>query len=412
MNINLTTFVINIFFIMNKKKIFNDPLYGLVGFDHKIIYDIIDHPYFQRLRRIKQLGFADYIYPGATHSRFQHSLGALHLMKQSIETLRWKGVDISDEEYKAASIAILLHDTGHTPFSHTLEKVFFKESHEQLSLMIMQKLNEEWKGELDLAIKIFTGEYERRFFHELISSQLDVDRLDYLNRDSYFTGVAEGVIGYDRIIKMLNVVDDKLVVEEKALYSIEKFLVARKIMHWQVYLHKTVIVVDRMLSLIFDILLKNKTGKDFGLLPQMVKDMLAGDGLERKLQYFKYFDDTDIVMAVKLLTKADNKVLRMLAKGILDRKLLKIVVKNEKPGSDYLEMIRHKVETECSYEKEIIDMLIFTGCEHNDVYSAIESEDIHILTKGGEVKSLTAYLPSLNDNLKSVKYFVIYPKCS
>ena len=397
---------------MNKKKIFNDPLYGLIGFDHKIIYDIIDNPYFQRLRRIKQLGFADYIYPGASHSRFQHSLGALYLMKQSIDTLRWKGVSISEEEYKAVSIAILLHDVGHTPFSHTLEKVFFEESHEQLSLAIMHLINEEKNGELDLAIKIFTGKYERQFFHELLSSQLDVDRLDYLNRDSYFTGVAEGVIGYDRIIKMLNIVDDKLVVEEKGLYSIEKFLVARKIMHWQVYLHKTSIVVDRMLSLIFDILSRDMNSKDFKMLPQSIKQIISSNNIQEKLYLLKYFDDNDIIMSIKLLTKANNNVLRMLSIGILDRKLLKIVLKNNKISSDYLSLIRHNVERECGFDKDILQSLIFTGREYNDIYSGKKDEDILILTKDGAVKSITEYLPLLNEDLKSVKYFVIYPKCS
>ena len=232
---------------MAKKKIFNDPVYGFISFPTELIYDLIDHRYFQRLRRISQLGLTHYVYPGALHTRFHHALGALHLMTEAILTLREKGVSISDEEYEAVCIAILLHDIGHGPFSHALELSIVNVHHENLSVLFMEKLNDEFNGQLSLAIKIFNGTYSKFFLHELVSSQLDMDRMDYLIRDSYFTGVAEGVIGYDRIIKMLNVVDHHLVVEEKGIYSVEKFLVARRLMYWQVYLHKTVLSAEQML---------------------------------------------------------------------------------------------------------------------------------------------------------------------
>ena len=232
---------------MNKKKILNDPVYGFINIPYNIIFDLIEHPYFQRLRRIKQLGLTDYVYPGALHTRFHHALGALHLMTQTIDVLRSKGVDITEKEAKAVSIAILLHDIGHGPFSHVLENTLVNVHHEDLSLMFMKSLNEEFKGKLDLAIKIFTNKYSKKFLHQLVASQLDMDRLDYLTRDSFFTGVYEGVVGYDRIIKMLSVANGKLVVEEKGIYSIEKFLTSRRLMYWQVYLHKTVVAAEQML---------------------------------------------------------------------------------------------------------------------------------------------------------------------
>ena len=238
---------------MSKKKIFNDPVYGFVSFPTELLYDLIDHKYFQRLRRITQLGLTHYVYPGALHTRFHHALGALHLMTEAVQTLREKGVVISDEEYEAVCVAILLHDIGHGPYSHALEHSFIDIHHEELSILFMQKLNEEFDGRLSLAMSIFEGSYKKGFLHELVSSQLDMDRLDYLIRDSYFTGVAEGVIGYDRIIKMLDVVDNQLVIEEKGIYSVEKFLVSRRVMYWQVYLHKTVLSAEQMLIAVLKI---------------------------------------------------------------------------------------------------------------------------------------------------------------
>ncbi|HRJ36330.1 MAG TPA: HD domain-containing protein, partial [Flavobacteriales bacterium] len=231
-----------------KHKIFNDPVYGFITLPNNLALDIIDHPWFQRLRRIRQLGMSHLVYPGALHTRFHHAMGAMHLMTQAIETLRSKGHSISEEEAEAVTIAILLHDIGHGPFSHALENTIVEEvHHEEISLLFMERLNQEFKGKLDLAIKIFNNTYKKKFLHQLVSSQLDMDRLDYLNRDSFFTGVSEGVVGSERIIKMLDVVKDHLVVEEKGIYSIEKFIIARRLMYWQVYLHKTVVAAELML---------------------------------------------------------------------------------------------------------------------------------------------------------------------
>jgi HD superfamily phosphohydrolase len=227
---------------LNKKKIINDPVYGFINIPNELIYDIIDHPFLQRLRRIKQLGLTDYVYPGALHTRFHHALGAMHLMKETLDNLREKGIEIDDDEYTAALLAILLHDIGHAPFSHALEQVLAPGvPHEQISSLIMEELNRQYNGALDLALKMFNSQYERKFFNQLIASQLDIDRLDYLNRDSFFTGVSEGKIGSERIIKLLTVVNNEIIVEEKGIYSIENFLSARRLMYWQVYLHKTTI---------------------------------------------------------------------------------------------------------------------------------------------------------------------------
>ena len=232
---------------MNKKKIFNDPIYGLIRFNHEIIYEIIDHPYFQRLRRISQQALSHYVYPGALHTRFQHALGALHLMTRALDTLKSKGIEITDQEYEACSIAVLLHDIGHGPFSHALEHALADVHHENISLLLMEKIAEELNADFSMAMDIFKGEYRRPFLHQLVSGQIDVDRMDYLTRDSFYSGVAEGIIGYDRIITMMSVYNDQLVIEEKGIYSIEKFLMARRLMYWQVYLHKTVISAEVML---------------------------------------------------------------------------------------------------------------------------------------------------------------------
>jgi len=233
--------------IMSKSKIFNDPVYGFVSVPYGLLFNLVEHRWFQRLRRIKQVSLTHYVYPGALHTRFHHALGALHLMQQAIEVLRSKGAYISDQEAEAVSAAILLHDIGHGPFSHTLEHTLVRAHHEALSLLFMEQLNQELGGALDMTIRIFRDQYPKRFLHQLVSGQLDMDRMDYLNRDSFFTGVHEGVIGYDRIIKMLAIQNDELVVEEKGIYSIEKFLIARRLMYWQVYLHKTVLSAEQML---------------------------------------------------------------------------------------------------------------------------------------------------------------------
>jgi len=260
---------------LNKLKIINDPVYGFINIPYEIIFDLIEHPYFQRLRRIQQLGFTNLVYPGALHTRFHHALGAMHLMTQAIETLKNKGATITEEEAVGVTIAILLHDIGHGPFSHALEHTIIQDTdHEAMSLLYMQQLNNEFNGALNLAIEIFKGTYAKQFLHQLVSSQLDMDRLDYLTRDSFFTGVYEGVVGYDRIIKMLNVVNDKLVVDAKGIYSIEKFLIARRLMYWQVYLHKTVLAAELMLIKVLEraiaLVTDNKTILNNGNIPMIL----------------------------------------------------------------------------------------------------------------------------------------------
>ncbi len=393
---------------MNKKKIFNDPLYGLIGFDQEIIYKIIDHPFFQRLRRIKQMGLADYVYPSANHTRFSHSLGALYLLKKSIETLKWKGVEISDEEYKAASISILLHDIGHSPFSHSLEKVFLPLSHEEISLKLMHRLNDEFDGELNMAIRMFQGRYHRQFFHQLISGQVDVDRLDYLTRDSFFTGVAEGVVGYDRIIKMFNVIEDKLVIEEKGVYSIEKFLIARKIMYWQVYMHKTSIVADKMLNILLNYTLNEAQEKDFNLLPESLKVFKEIENIEDKVLKLTKIDDSDIVFSLKNLVRSGDELIWFLSNGLLKRKLLKIIFTDSKIDKENINTLISKSELSKSLSDKTKEKLFITGSEVNDIYNSNNDDEILILSKNGDIEPISKYIPFLTNMYKSVKYFGIY----
>ena len=305
--------------MQNKKKIFNDPVYGFITIPYELLFDLIEHPYFQRLRRIKQLGMTDYVYPGALHTRFHHALGALHLMTQTIESLRSKGVKITEEEALGVSIGILLHDIGHGPFSHALEHTIIDIHHETLSLTFMNVLNEEFDGALTTAIDIFTDQYPKRFLHQLISGQLDMDRLDYLTRDSFFTGVYEGVVGYDRIIKMLAVKEDELVVEEKGIYSIEKFLVARRLMYWQVYLHKTVVAAEQMLVRVLE---RAKLLAKQGIVlkvPDNLAYFLYNDFSEAELQEnsrellnnFARLDDYDIFAALKEFTLLEDPFLSL-----------------------------------------------------------------------------------------------------
>ncbi len=394
---------------MNKKKIFNDTIYGIVEFDHDIIYQLIDHPYFQRLRRIKQMGFSDYVYPGAVHTRFQHSLGALYLVREAINSLKWKGVKISNEEYEAVSIAVLLHDLGHGPFSHSLERVLIPFSHEEISLKMMHILNREMTGRLDLAIDIYKGNYKRKFFSQLIAGQLDVDRLDYLNRDSYYTGVIEGKVGYDRLIKMLNVVDDELVIEEKAIYSVERFFMARKMMYWQVYLHKTSIVADEMLHILFKYMIEEADKKEIQKLPENLQLLIEGSvDINRKLENFIEIDDSDIIFAIKQLVDSDDEVISLLSNGILNRNLLKIKLTNDRINSDYLKLLRRNVQQKYGIGSKITDWCVLTGEVSNSIFENIQG-DIRILLNDGGVESVGNLLDSLRFGTKSVKYFVLYP---
>ena len=402
---------------MNKKKIFNDPVYGFINIPYNIIFDLIEHPYFQRLRRIKQLGSTDHVYPGALHTRFHHALGAMHLMTQAIEVLRSKGVKISKKEAKAVSIAILLHDIGHGPFSHALEHTLVNIHHEEISLFFMEELNKEFKGKLSLAIKIFKNEYSKKFLHQLVSGQLDMDRMDYLTRDSFFTGVIEGMIGYDRIIKMLSVKDGNLVVDSKGVYSIEKFLIARKLMYWQVYLHKTVVASEQMLVKVL------KRAKE---LADMKKKLDISENLayffyhcptkpfkkkEQKevLQNFALLDDFDIYSALKSFMNSDDFFLAYLSKSLLNRNLFKIEFSNEPFDSDYLEKIRLKIINKFPVDEQSAEQLMISGKESNNVYTT-SKEEILINFKDGRVLPMSEISDFGIQTKNITKYYLCYPK--
>lgn len=401
---------------MAKKKIFNDPVYGFVSFPTELIYDLIDHRYFQRLRRISQLGLTHYVYPGALHTRFHHALGALHLMTEAIQTLREKGVSITDEEYEAVCIAILLHDIGHGPFSHALEHSIVNLHHENLSFLFMERLNTEFNGQLTLAISIFNGTYDKFFLHELVSSQLDMDRMDYLIRDSYFTGVAEGVIGYDRIIKMLNVVDHHLVVEEKGIYSVEKFLVARRLMYWQVYLHKTVLSAEQMLIAILkrskqlivsniDVTCSKSLYKflasDFSVIS---KESIVSDYIDA----FAEIDDVDIMALVKNNTEHSDFILSFTAKCLLERKLFKIYLRDEPFSENEKRTVLEGVEQRLNITSELAENLILEGQESNLSYNS-KKEEIRILQKDGEVRLLSDFHTEFLKPRTITKYYISYP---
>jgi len=338
----------------NKKKIFNDPVYGFISVPYELILDIIDHPYFQRLRRIKQLGLSHLVYPGALHTRFHHVLGCTNLMQQAIETLQSKGHEITEEEAKGVTLAILLHDIGHGPYSHALEHSIAKGvHHEELSLIFMQKLNEEFNGQLATAIEIFTNRYPKKFLHQLVSSQLDMDRLDYLKRDSFYTGVSEGVVSNQRIIKMLDIVNDELVIQEKGIYSIEKFIVARRLMYWQVYLHKTVISAEFLLVKVLE-RAKELANKNIELFCSPAFHLFLYNDITKEefnkievLEAFSKLDDYDILGAIKVWTNHEDKILALLSTMITDRKLLKVAIQKEAFTEDDLEVHKQKMMLDC-----------------------------------------------------------------
>jgi len=403
---------------MSKSKIFNDPVYGFVTVPYGIIFDLVEHPYFQRLRRISQLGLTSYVYPGALHTRFHHALGALHLTREAVKVLKAKGVPISKEEAEGVSIAILLHDIGHGPFSHALEHTLVDLHHEELSLLFMEDLNKIFNGALELGIQIFTNRYPKRFLHQLVSSQLDMDRMDYLNRDSFFTGVSEGVIGYDRIIKMLNVADDQLVVEEKGIYSIEKFLIARRIMYWQVYLHKTSLGTEQMLihTLLRAREIYNR-GERFSVsehLTYFLDDHKPNDEKGEKSilrRHFAQLDDVDILDAIKKFTRSKDEILAFLANGLINRKLFRVELKKDSFEGDYLKKIRQIIVTKFNLENRLDDtkFLLYSGTESNNAYNALKDE-IKILSKDGSVNALSTLS---EHNLSSgiiKKHFLCYPK--
>jgi len=406
----------------NKKKIINDPVYGFIKIKFDLIYDLIEHPYFQRLRRIKQLGLTHFVYPGANHTRFQHALGAMHLMGQAIDVLRNKEVEITIEEEKAVTAAILLHDIGHGPFSHALENTIIEKfDHEQLSLLIMQQLNEEFNHELDLTITIFQNKYHKKFLYQLVSSQLDMDRLDYLKRDSFFTGVYEGVIGEDRIIKMLNVKNGQLVSEHKGIYSIERFLTARRLMYWQVYFHKTVIAAEKLLE---NLLLRAKhltrNGKKIFTTSSLEfflysKEYNIGDPeyIKNVVSHFINLDDNDIITSAKVWTKNEDGILSMLSENLLNRKMNSVDIIDESQDTSHFENLKKKAITK--YKISNPDDLKYFVCYEkisNHTY-ATSNENIGILKKDGKIQDLNEVSDMINlGGLTKIteKYFLCYPK--
>jgi HD superfamily phosphohydrolase len=404
----------------NKLKIFNDPIYGFVSLQYEIIFDLIDHPYFQRLRRIKQLGLTNLVYPGALHTRFHHAMGAMHLMGQAIDVIRSKGHVITEEEAKGVTIAILLHDIGHGPFSHALEhSIVSNVTHEDISELFMSRLNTEFNGQLSVAISIFQNKYKKKFLNQLVSSQLDMDRLDYLNRDSFFTGVSEGVVSSDRIIKMLNVVNDQLAIEAKGIYSIEKFIIARRLMYWQVYLHKTVLSAE---SLLVNILKRAKE------LAEKKVDLFCTPALHTFL-YNKYsekdfktnpllldvfakLDDNDIMTSIKVWTSHSDIVLSGLCKQLVDRKLFKVELQNQAFKEDKIKTIKVDVKKRLKLNDKEVSYFVFTGIVTNDAYRS-DKIRINILFKDGSVADIADASDQLSIDVlaKTVKkHYLCSPK--
>ena len=380
------------------RKIINDPVHGFITINDPLIFEIISHPYYQRLRRIQQMALAQLVYPGAVHTRLHHSLGAYHLMCIAINELKDKGIEITDQEAVAAKAAILLHDIGHGPYSHALEKVLLKGiHHEDISLAIMNALNEssnpKLNGQLNLAIKIFTNQYHKKFLHQLISGQLDVDRLDYLSRDSFFTGVSEGVVGYERILKMLTVRENELVVEEKGINSVEKFLLSRRLMYWQVYRHKTVVASENMLvkiieraQLLFE--QKNETAKTGTLLDYFLSNTQIKIA-DLDLNFYCQLDDTDILYAIKQWQNNDDPVLSILCKGLLNRNCFKCQIQAEPIENKAWETALQKTKAAFPFNDDDLAFLCFKGTVSNTLYKN-DNETIKILLKSGEIANISA----------------------
>nr|NQU89029.1 HD domain-containing protein [Bacteroidota bacterium] len=404
----------------NKKKILNDPVYGFVTIPDDLIFDLFEHPYLQRLRRIKQLGLTHMVYPGALHTRFHHAIGAMHLMQQTIDVLRSKGQEITHQESKAVSIAILLHDIGHGPYSHTLEKSIVCDlDHESLSLMFMKKLNTIFGGELDLAIRIFQNQYEKKFLHQLVSSQLDMDRLDYLKRDSFFTGVSEGVINSDRIIKMFDVANDNLVVEAKGIYSIEKFIIARRLMYWQVYLHKTVISAEQMLlKIIHRAKWLVRQGEHLfatdELLEFITKEVGPQD-FENNPSYLETFarlDDYDVFTSIKMWTRFPDIVLSTLCTNLVNRQLFRTEIQNKPFTQHQIDGLLEEVSDYYGITREDASYFVFTSIARNSAYNP-ENDQINILYRDGTIQDVARASDQLNIEILSrtvTKYFLCYPK--
>ncbi|MCS6917339.1 MAG: HD domain-containing protein [Chitinophagales bacterium] len=402
---------------MNKRKIINDPVHGLISIPTDLIFDLIAHPWFQRLSRIRQLGLTYLVYPGALHSRLSHALGAMHLMQEALASLQGKGVSIQPHEAEAATAAILLHDIGHGPFSHTLEELIVPLQHEQLTLLIMEELNRQFDGRLELALQIFTGTYPRPFLHQLVSSQLDIDRLDYLIRDSFFTGVAEGVIGYDRIIKMLAVHQDQLVVEEKGIYSIEKFLVSRRLMYWQVYLHKTVLAADCMLTHIMH-RAKELAQQQALAAPSeallMLLQISSPNSLSPSawLEWFMQLDDCDVLTALKQWQKHGDRLLSMLCTDLLQRRLFRIELQRQPIDTRYLERLRQACCEQLLLTRPQAERLVAAASTSDHAYDPT-SDLIRIRFRDGRVHDISEVSQLINIaalRQPDVKYYVCYPR--
>ena len=404
----------------NKYKILNDPVYGFITLRHSILLDVIDHPYFQRLRRISQLGLSHLVYPGALHNRFHHAIGALYLMQHAVDEIRQKGHEITHEESRAVSLAILLHDIGHGPFSHALEhSIVNGVSHEDISVFIMNRLNEEFNGELDMAIEIFNDHYPKKFLHQMVSSQLDMDRLDYLRRDSFYSGVTEGQVSSERIIKMLNVKDDQLVVEEKGIYSIEKFIVARRLMYWQVYLHKTVLSAEFMLV---NILKRAKELSSRGVelfaspaLAFFLKENISKEEFlsgPKVLERFCALDDFDIMGAIKVWAEHDDRVLRMLSSSLMNRKLFRIKLRSEAFSVNNRAEVVEAIMSTYDFSREEAEYFVIQERIDNKAYSTA-AQNIKIHYKDGSLKDVALASDHLNlQSLSEVveKHFMCFPK--
>lgn len=403
----------------NKKKIINDPVYGFITIPEEIIYDVIEHPYFQRLRRIKQLGLSHLVYPGAIHTRFHHVIGAMHLMQKAISTIRKKGHEITQPEERAVLLAILLHDIGHGPFSHALEHdIVSGVSHEEISSFFIDKLSEEFDGELDLSLLIFQNKYPKKFLHQLVSSQLDMDRMDYLNRDSFYSGVSEGVIGSERIIEMLNVKDGNLVLEEKGIYSIEKFIIARRLMYWQVYLHKTVVAAEFMLIHVLrrakELALAGET--IFGspaLLYFLTNNVTAEDFKNNPsvLEYFSQLDDADILGAMKVWQFHEDKVLSDLSRRLVQRDLFKIEISKEPFTEERIRTVKKYVGDKMNLTEDQMQHFVYSEQLTNKAYN-ITRENINLLMKNGSVVDVSDASDNLNISALTdpvEKYFLCYP---
>ena len=397
---------------MAYRKIINDPVYGFITIEDELIYTIISHPFYQRLRRIHQMALAQLVYPGAVHTRLHHSLGAYNLMCNALNELKAKGISISKDEDQAAKIAILLHDIGHGPYSHGLENTLIKNiSHEEISLMLMQKMNQQLDGKMQMAIDIFKDDYPKKFLHQLVSGQLDVDRMDYLIRDSFFTGVSEGVIGYDRIIKMLTVHNGELMIEEKAIYSIEKFLVSRRLMYWQVYLHKTVLSAEKMLINIIKRAREIKAAAPSEVLNIFLHHAFGKKEAENHLEDFCALDDYDVLSAIKAWTNHPDKILSLLCRGIINRRLLKIKYSASEIPAELLNEKKELAKQFLKINDDEMEYVVFTGETGNETYNT-HDEHIRILFKDGQIKDISEVdNPLINQTLFGTvkKFYICFP---